>query len=90
MALNSSSTLDDAVDQYLDNLLWDGDLTKARAALEAIRFIEATRPITLTAGTGNQTYESMLAQRTPLEDYLARADTTNRPRAGFVRGRALL
>lgn len=82
--------MQDAENQYLDNLSWEGDVTQARAALEAIRFIEACRPIALTAGGGNQTYESMLQQRQAIESFLAYADTTNQPRANFVRGRAVL
>lgn len=90
MSLDSSSTLQNAVDQYLDNLAWDNNVAKARLALEAIRFIEATRPIALSAGTGNQTYESMIQQRARIEAFLDLADTANRPTAHFVRGRAIL
>lgn len=89
MALSSTSSLQNAVDQYLDNLSWDGDVTKARAALEAIRYIEACRPRVLTTGTGEVNYEGMMQQRRALEEFLGRADTANQPRASFVRGRAL-
>ena len=44
MALTSASTLTNALAQYNDNLLWDGDITKARLALEAIRFLLINRP----------------------------------------------
>ncbi len=44
MALTSSSTLTDALAQYNDNLSWDGNVTKARLALEALRFIRINRP----------------------------------------------
>ena len=43
MALTSSSTIANAEDQYLDNLLWDGDSDKAQNCLEAIRFLLVKR-----------------------------------------------
>lgn len=44
MPLSSSSTVADALNQYNDNLDWDGDAAKAKLALAAIRFLQANRP----------------------------------------------
>ena len=43
MVLSSASTLEDALDQYSDNLLWEGNATKALNALEAIRWLLINR-----------------------------------------------
>lgn len=91
MALTSSSTLSDAYDQYLDNLSWEGDVTKARAALEALRFIQIRRPLATGAADGrSMDFESLAVQQQALEQYLATYDTTNQPRTSFTRARALL
>lgn len=44
MALTSSSTLTDALNQYNDNLSWEGDVAKATLALEALRWLKINRP----------------------------------------------
>jgi hypothetical protein len=90
MALTSASSYSDAIDQYLDNLSWDGDLTKARAMLEAIRFLRLQRPTRSAHEDGRSIdYESLATEQQRLEQYLAAVDTTNRPRASFVQGRAI-
>jgi hypothetical protein len=89
MALTSSSTYSEAIDQYLDNLSWEGDVTKARAALEAVRFLMLKRATRSSAADGRSVdYESLTAVQERLENYLNTVDTTNRPRASFVQGRA--
>lgn len=91
MALDSSSTYAVAVAQYLDNLSWDGDLTKARAALEAVRYLRLKRPTRSSANDGRSLdYESLATEQQRLEDFLAIYDTTNRPRCSFVRAKARL
>lgn len=44
MALTSASTISDALAQYNDNLSWEGNATKAAAALEALRWLRINRP----------------------------------------------
>ena len=46
LSLTSSSTLQDALDQWNDNLVWEGNATKTELALEAGRYILANRPAT--------------------------------------------
>jgi hypothetical protein len=90
MALTSASTFKNALDQYLDNLAWEGDVTKARAALEAIRYIQVRRPLTNTSADGRSVdYESLFRQQQAIEEYLRVADTTNRPRCSFTRAVAI-
>ena len=87
MALTSSSTLDDALNQYKDNLSWDGNLAKARAALEAIRYIEMCRPQILARPDGGSLNFNLIGnQAKRLEAYLDQADTSLRPTASFTRG----
>jgi len=91
MSLTSSSTYSDAVDQYLDNLDWDGDVTKARAALQAIRFLCAQRPLRQTSADGRSIdFESLAPQQKQIERFLDVYDSTNRPTHSFVQGRPLM
>jgi len=90
MALTHASTLTDAFDQYLDNLVWEGSVAKARSALEAIRYIQARRPLASRAADGRGSdFESMARQQQEIEGYLAIADTTSHPRCSFTRARAI-
>ncbi len=89
MSLSSSSTLDDALAQYNDNLNWEGDITAARAALAAVRWILVNRPKIVATNDRNINFESLAAEKTHLESFISANDTTIN-RAGFVRGHALL
>jgi len=87
MALTSASTLQNALDQYKNNLSWDGDLTKARDALEAIRFIEMCRPqIMARPDAGSYNFASLERQARLIEAFLEVSDSTNHPTAPFVKG----
>ena len=89
MALTSASTYSDAIAQYKDNLSWEGDLTKARAFREAIRFLMLERPTRTSHGDGSGLdRESLQGQLNAVDAYLKAVDTTARPRASFVQGRA--
>jgi hypothetical protein len=88
MALTSASTYADAVAQYNDNLSWEGDATKAAAALEAIRWLLINRP-TATSRTGRSiNYASLEGEKKRLEEFVAVASTSVN-RATFTRGRML-
>lgn len=90
MALTSISTYQDGIDQYMDNLLWEGDVTKARSALEAIRFLQVRRPLASRASDGRgMDFESLETTRKVLEGYLNIHDSTNRPGTSFTRARAI-
>ena len=88
MALTSSSTYADAVAQYNDNLLWDGDVTKAKAALESVRWIIINRHKITKTDHREVEFEinAMMDEKKRIETYLDGADTTSRPRSSFVRG----
>lgn len=90
MALSSTSTLDDALAQYKDNLSWEGSVTKAKDALEAIRFIMACRPQIMAHGDRTMNFASFEREKTLLEGYLEANDATSQPRVSFTTGRPLL
>lgn len=89
-SLSSSSTYADAIGQYNDNLLWDGDVTKAKAALEAIRWIIANRHKITKTDHREVEFEinSLMDEKKRIEAYLEVADTSNRHRTSWVRGKA--
>lgn len=89
MALTSASTLQNALDQYNDNLSWEGDSTKAAAALEAVRFILVNRPRIIAAGSQNINFDSLAAEKERLEQYIT-ATQAQTSRSSFTRGRMLL
>lgn len=88
MALSSASTLDDALAQYNDNLSWQGDATKAAAALEAVRFLLVNRPTRIASNNRNVDFESLAEEKRKLEKYLAHASPAV-SRSSFTRGRML-
>ncbi|HUS91061.1 MAG TPA: hypothetical protein VM695_04385 [Phycisphaerae bacterium] len=88
MALTSSSTVLEALEQYSDNLVWEGDSTKAVLALEAVRFLLAHRPQNLTTGGVAVSHESLLTQEQALSAFVARSSLTGR--RSFTRGVPLL
>ncbi len=86
MALSGSSTFDDALAQYNDNLSWEGNIAKAKLALESIRFMEMNRTKSFTSGETRVDFESLASQRKSLERYVNAAGNSNR--SSFTRGRA--
>jgi hypothetical protein len=89
MSLTSSSTLTDAINQYNDNLSWEGDTTKAQNALEAVRYILANRPLRISSGIRNINFSELATEKDKLERFVARTGS-NVNRAPFTRGRMLL
>jgi hypothetical protein len=87
LALTSSSTYADAIAQYDNNLAWDGDITKARLALEAIRWLLVHRPSATTREGHSLNYANLDAERKALSEFCAARGTEQ---AGFVRARARL
>jgi len=86
--LSSSSTLDDALAQYNNNLAWDGDIAKASAALEAVRWILVNRPKIVSTNDRNINFESLYNERDRLESFVQNF-SSNVNRAAFTRGRML-
>jgi len=89
MSLTSSSSLADAISQYNDNILWEGDTTKAQNALAAIRFILVNRPIRISEESQSMDYESLKDQAKEIETYLNISNSTIE-KTSFTRGRMLL
>jgi len=89
MSLTSLSSLSDAIGQLNNNLLWEGDSTKAQNALEAIRFILANRPLRIAEESQSMDYESLKDQAKKIEDYLG-SSTTTVERTSFTQGRMLI
>ena len=88
MSLTSASTLTDAINQYNDNLSWEGNITKATNALEAARYILANRPKVIASGEKNVNFESLLTEKDKLETFVSKfSSSVNRCR--FTRGRML-
>lgn len=88
MALTSSSTLTDALNQYNNNLSWEGNITKAAAALEAVRYILANRPNRISSGVRSIDYPELAAEKVRLEEFVARKSAAVN-RVTFTRGRML-
>jgi len=88
MSLTSASTIADAIGQYNNNLSWEGDITKATNALEAVRYILANRPKVVASGERNVNFDSLASEKEKLEAYVGRASSTVN-RAAFTRGRML-
>ena len=88
MALTSSSTRADAIDQYNDNLNWEGDSAKSALALEAVRYLLINRPQNISESNRSLSYESLLDEKRRLEEYVTlHASSVNR--APFTQGRML-
>ena len=88
MSLTSASTIADALNQYNNNLSWEGDITRAANALEAVRYILANRPKMIASEERNVNYDSLAQEKEKLEAYVARSSSAV-GRAGFTRGRML-
>ena len=89
MSLTSSSTISEALAQYNDNLLWEGDTTKAQNCLEAIRFILANRPSRWSSDSESMGYESLKEQEREIKNYLS-ISTNAISKTSFTQGRMLL
>lgn len=89
MALTSASTLTDALAQYNNNLSWQGDATKAAAALEAVRYILVNRPRVIASNNRNIDFESLRAEKERLETFVD-SQQAQSSRSSFTRGRMLL
>ena len=89
MALTSSSTITDALNQYNDNLSWEGSVTKAQNALEAARYILANRPKVIATDVRNVNFESLQREQEKLEAFVGKFGSSVN-RCSFTRGRMLL
>lgn len=84
MALDSSSTLPDALAQYNDNLAWEGNASKQILALEAVRWLIANRPVSNTTGDGRTiNYADLRAEKARLEGSISRSSRKGRRVAKF-------
>ena len=88
MALDHDSTLQDAFDQYKDNLCWWESAARAAACLEAVMYLLACKPETIAAADQSVTFASLSTLREKLEPIVA-ATAATRHRTSFVKGRVL-
>jgi len=70
MALSSASTVADALAQYNDNLSWEGNITKASAALEAVRFLLTNRGLAISAAGRQINFPDLERQQARLESFI--------------------
>ena len=89
MSLSSSSTIDDAIAQYNDNLSWEGNITKATAELEAVRYILVNRPRIIATNNRNFNFDSLASEQEKLEQFVSSLGSSVN-RCSFVRGKMLL
>jgi hypothetical protein len=88
MSLTSSSTLTDALAQLNNNLLWEGDSTKAKSFVEAARWLIFNRPRASSDAGTSINYETLQENIEEAEKYIKTvANAANR--ASFTRGGAL-
>ena len=88
MALTSSSSLEDALDQYKDNLAYWETADKASALLEAIMYLLACKPELIAAADQSVRFASLEQLRATLEPIVS-ATASTRVGSGFVRMRAI-
>jgi len=86
MSLDSTSTLTEALAQYNDNLSWDGDITKATAALAAIRWLLINRPKVIETNNRIVNYELLMSEQAKLEKFVSNFSTSVN-RCSFTSGR---
>ena len=87
--ITSSSTFAEVKAQYNDNLAWDGDITKARLALAAVRWMLVNRPSSGSEQGRNFSYTDLAAEKARLEAFVD-AKGGGRVKAAFISGRAIL
>jgi len=86
MGLDSSSTLQDALDQYNNNLAWEGNITKAKNILEAIRYLLVNRGQSLSEAGSNLTFESLKEMQADVKAFVDTASPRSETkRATFTR-----
>ena len=87
MAITSSSTRAEVLAQYNDNLLWEGDITKAQNALEAIRWLLINRPQQATHNGRTLNYAELSDETRRIAAFVSlQGSSVNR--APFTAGRA--
>lgn len=85
MPLSKASTVADALNQYNDNLDWDGDAAKAKLALAAIRFLQANRPDNNIVNGRTFDFGALDAEKAKILQDLKVTDTSSN-RATWTRG----
>lgn len=90
MTLSSSSTLTNALDQYNDNLSWEGDVAKAILALEALRYLRVNRPQATGRESVQISYIDLETEIAELKTFVTsnRSGASPRARVADVTGRS--
>jgi hypothetical protein len=88
MTITSTSTQAQVLAQYADNIDWDGDLTKAKNCLAAVRWLRVNRPTGLRHGERQLNYDALAEEQKALEAFIRSADSTRSvARTSFTEGR---
>lgn len=88
MALSSSSTVSDALDQMADNLRWRGDSSKCVLFLEAIEFLIIKQPASMAFANRSLTQRDLKDMREEVSTHLDAIGGSSR-RTSFVQARPL-
>lgn len=86
MALTSASTLEEALNQYKNNLRWWESAATAANCLEAVMYLLACKPETIAAADQSVSFASLESLRGTLEPIVA-ATAATRNCTSFVIGR---
>lgn len=85
MALTSKSTINEALDQFNENLVWEGNGTKANLALEAVRFLLINRAQSYSIQGRSISRESLLEAEEKLSKFVNDFVNSNRQRFVIAR-----
>lgn len=89
MAITSDSTQNEVLDQYNNNLTWEGNITKATLALAAVRWLLVNRPEGMTVNGRSHNYSALEQEKEQLENFVSLSANTNRM-VNFTEGKPLL
>ena len=83
------TTIAEALSAYNSNLDWDSSLTKARTALDALRFLKINRAYQSGAGGASLSFEGLSEEISKIEAFVNGASGANptTPRRSFTLAR---
>ena len=85
MAITSTSTHAQVIAQYNDNLVWEGSITKAQLALEAIRWLLVNRPQMNSINGRSTNYSQLEDEKNKLQEFVGQF-ATGVNKVSFTRG----
>ena len=91
MTITSTSTIDQVIAQFNDNLVWEGSPFKAVLALEAVRWLLVNRAQATNVRGRSWNWTQLETMEGKLASYVDANSTTSKAnRATFTRGKMLL